>query len=308
MKSLFLLLAIAIAAPAATHYVTVAGLGGEKDYAQRFEAWARELEKAFREAGGDVTVHTLYGDDARKEGLEAAIEEVAAAATPSDSLAVTIIGHGSFDGHAYKVNLPGPDISGMELSALLDKVPAGRQLVANLTSASGGSVRDLQRPRRTVITATKSGTQKNAVTFARYWVSALQDPAADQDKNDVISALEAFEYANRKTQEFYRAQKRLATEHAVIEDTGTGDAVREPSPENGQGLNARQFALLRIGSTQLAAQDPAKRELLNKKEELESAIDKLKYEKAAMPTEEYRAQLTELLLELAKTQKAIDQE
>ena len=77
-------------------------------------------------------------------------------------------------------------------------------------------------------------------------------------------------------------------------------------PENGQGLKAAQFPLLRIGSTQLAAQDPAKRELLAKKEQLEQQIDKLKYEKAAMPLGEYRTQLIALLLELARTQEALE--
>ena len=100
--------------------------------------------------------------------------------------------------------------------------------------------------------------------FTRYWAGALQDAAADTDKNDVISALEAFQYATRKTQEFYTTQKRLATEHALLEDTGTGDGAREPSPLNGTGLEARQFALLRIGSVRLASQDPAKRGLLEK--------------------------------------------
>ena len=49
-----------------------------------------------------------------------------------------------------------------------------------------------------VITATKTGTEKNATVFARYWVEALRDPAADTDKNETISALEAFRYAERK--------------------------------------------------------------------------------------------------------------
>jgi len=39
---------------------------------------------------------------------------------------------------------------------------------------------------------------------------------------------------------------------------------------------------------------------------LEAKIDRLKYRKAAMPTEEYTQQLTTLLLELAKTQAEID--
>ncbi len=218
-----------------------------------------------------------------------------------------LIGHGSYDGDEYKMNLPGPDMTAEDLAALVDRIPARRQLVANMTSASGASLAALQKPHRTVITATKSGTERIAVVFARYFVSALQDEAADTDKNEVISALEAFDFANRKSQEFYESQKRLATEHAMLEDTGKGDGVRDPSAANGAGLEARNFALLRMGGMQLASQDPAKRALLEKKESLEEEIDKLKYEKAAMPAGDYRAQLTELLIELAKTQKALDE-
>jgi len=134
----------------------------------------------------------------------------------------------------------------------------------------------------------------------------LGDPAADSDKNDVVSALEAFRFADKKTVAFYEAQNRLATEHAVLEDTGKGDGVRAPSAENGEGLLAAQFPLLRIGTTATAAKDPAKLQLLAKKEELERQIDKLKYDKAAIPPEDYRRQLGALLLELAKTQEEID--
>ena len=55
-----------------------------------------------------------------------------------------------------------------------------------------------------------------------------------------------------------------------------------------------------------AARDPNKRPLIEKKEQLEQAIDKLKFEKAAMAVAEYKRQLTQLLLELAKTQEALD--
>ena len=179
-------------------------------------------------------------------------------------------------------------------------------MIVNTTSASGGSIGALQKPGRIVIAATKTGTEKNATVFARYWVEALRDASADVDKNDAISALEAFQYADRKTASFYESQKRLATEHAIIEDTGKKEAVRAPSTENGEGMLASNFVLVRIGATQKEANDPAKRALIDKKEELERKIDTLKYQKAAMPVEDYKKQLADALLELARVQQELD--
>jgi hypothetical protein len=155
-----------------------------------------------------------------------------------------------------------------------------------------------------VIAATKSGTEKNATVFVRYWVEALQDPAADTDKSDSISAMEAFTYATKKTSAFYDSQKRLATEHAVFDDAGHGEPVREAG--NGQGTLLSSFTLLRLGASQQAANDPAKRALLAQKEELEQKIDTLKYQKAAMDPADYKKQLTAALLELAKVQEGLD--
>ena len=82
--------------------------------------------------------------------------------------------------------------------------------------------------------------------------------------------------------------------------------MRAPSAENGEGLLAANFALLRLGAAQKAANDPAKRALLAKKEELERKIDTLKYQKAAMPEDDYKKQLTDALLELARVQQELD--
>jgi len=301
-----MLLAAAGAAPGAVHYVTVAGYGHEQDYEQRFSGWAKEIDKILRGSGGEARVTTLSGGDATRAKLTEALAEAARQAKPEDAFVLMLIGHGTFDGAEYKFNLRGPDIAGIELAALLDRIPAGRQLVVNMTSASGGSIPALQRPNRVVIAATKTGTEKNATVFARYWVEALRDPGADQDKNESVSALEAFVYADKKTAGFYETQKRIATEHAVIEDTGQGAGVRAAAVESGQGQAAARFPLLRIGSAQRAASDPAKRQLLERKEAVEQQIDKLKYEKAAMPTEVYRKQIAALLLELARLQQELD--
>lgn len=303
-KAFVLFLLLALSAPAATFYVTIAGLGGEPDYDQRFKMWADDIGSSLKSAGGDAHAITLLAPT--REQIRARMAEVARQAKPADSLVLMLIGHGTYDGTDYKFNIPGPDITGAELGSLLDAVPATRQLVVNMTSSSGGSIAFLRKPSRVVIAATRTGTEKNATIFARYWAEALRDPAADSDKNESVSALEAFHFAQRKTADAYESQKRLATEHAVLEDTGKGEGERAPSPENGEGKLAASFTVVRLGANAAAARDPAKRALLDKKEELEQAIDKLKYEKAALAADDYKKQLVQLLLELARTQEALD--
>lgn len=306
VKKLILLLAgfvFTLHAAAATYYVTVAGLGGEPDYEQRFTANAKDLDKVFRGVAGAHVV-TLTGAQATAAQMRTALANVAQQAVASDDFVLVLIGHGSFDGTEYKFNLVGPDLTAAEIATMCDHIPAKRQLVVDATSASGGAVTALERNGRIVITATKSGTEKNATVFARYFAEALQDASADVDKNESLTAAEAYTYASRKTAAFYDSQKRLATEHAMFNDTGHGDAVRDAG--NGQGQLMASFTLLRYGAAQKAASDPAKQALLAKKEELEQKIDVLKYNKAAMDPGDYKKQLTAALLELARVQGELD--
>jgi hypothetical protein len=302
---LFLGLLAGVSARASTYYVTVAGLGGEPDYEQRFTATANDLDKVFR-SGVGAHVYTLTGKQATRARLTETMGQVAREAKAEDDLVLTLIGHGSFDGTEYKFNLVGPDISGGELASLCDRVAAKRELVVNTTSASGGSVAALERPGRAVVAATKSGTEKNATVFARYWAEALQDPTADVDKSGSVSAMETFRYADRKTAAFYESQKRLATEHAIFEDTGRGEAVRAAQVQGREGALLSSLTVVRIGVAQAAMNDPAKRYLMEKKDDLEQKIDALKYQKAAMDPGEYKQDLTKLLVQLATLQGELD--
>jgi hypothetical protein len=299
-----LLLLSAFSAHATTFYVTIAGLGGEPDYDQRFKMWAEDIDASLKKAGGDSNIVTMQAPT--REQIRTRLTELSRQAKPTDAVVLMLIGHGSFDGTEYKFNIPGADITAAELSSLLDHIPATRQLVVNMTSSSGGSIEFLRKANRIVISATKTGSEKNATVFARYWAEALRDPAADADKNEAVSALEAFRYAQRKTTESFDTQKRLATEHSVLEDTGKGEGEKSPSPENGEGKLAGVFPLVRLGANAAVARDPAKRPLLDRKEAIEQAIDKLKYDKAAMATDAYKKQLTQLLLELARIQEALE--
>jgi len=250
-------------------------------------------------------VDTLSGKDATKANIEAKLKALATQTKADDSFVLVLIGHGTFDDLDYKFNIPGPDIAATELASLLDKIPA-KQVIVNATSASGGSLSTLQKPKRVVITATKAGSEKNATVFTRFFIEALRDPTADTDKNQSISVLEAFRYGEEKTAKYFEAQKRLATEHAIIEDVGKGEGVKAPSAENGEGLVAGRQVLLHLGSVASIVNDPEKQKLLKRKDELETQIDELKYRKAAVPQREYQQQMRQMLLDLAKVQDELD--
>lgn len=293
MRTAIGLLALLLVLPAraATYYVTVAGLGGEPDYVQRYTADAQALGKLFQQSDPAASVVTLTGAQSTRANLSDALARAAAASKPGDDFVLVLIGHGTWDGVDYKFNLVGPDITAAALARLLDRIPARRQLVILTTECSGAAVAALAGPNRGVIAATKTGTEKNATVFARYLVMALQDPTADLDKNETISALEAFEYAQRKVADFYSSQKRLATEHAIHSD---------------ERLLAA-FPLVRFGEAQRAYANPANRALLDQKEALERQIDALNYQKDALSDDDYKSQITALLLKLAALQKQIDQ-
>ena len=305
MRTLLLLAAAALSAQATSFYLTVAGLGGEPEYEQRFAGWASDFNKAVAGEAG-AKVETLTGKDATKANIQSKLSAIAGQAKSDDTLTVLFIGHGSYDDIDYKLNIPGQDISASELNDALNKI-AARQAVILTTAGSGGAISKLQKDKRIIISATKAGSERNATIFARFWVEAFRDAAADTDKNQTLTALEAYKYAKTKTKDYFDTQKRLATEHPLLEDTGKGDGEADPSTANGQGLLAGRFPVMHLGSATAVAVTPAKQALLKRKDDLETSIDELRYRKAAMDLPTYNKQMQGLLLELAKVQASLDQ-
>src|SRR5262249_31256049 len=122
-----LFLVTALSSQATTFYLTIAGLGGEPEYEQRFTGWAKDIDKLLKPAEPTAKVETLSGTSAVKTAIEAKLRDLARDAKPEDSVIIMLIGHGSFDESDYKFNIPGPDISATELGNLLDKIPSKHQ-------------------------------------------------------------------------------------------------------------------------------------------------------------------------------------
>ena len=279
---------LASGAAAEPYYLIVAGIGGDPHYEQRFTQQAEALaEAARRTTGNEEQVLVLSGDDATQESVRAAFARLAETVGSTDTLIVFLIGHGSFDGDDYKLNLKGPDLTGDALGELLSSVPASAQLVMNATSASGAVLEGWTTDGRTVITATRSGNERNATRFAEHWIAALSSDEADLDKNGLVSAQEAFDYASRKVADSYESEGVLATEHPQI-----------------AGEGAQRLTVARL--TARPSETPELARLSARMAEIEGDLEALRQRRDQMDSDAYLNELQALLLQLAAVQQEID--
>jgi hypothetical protein len=183
-------------------------------------------------------------------------------------------------------------------------LPAGKIVIINATSASGGSIEAFAGKNRVVVTATRSGGEGNETIFYGHFLEALQNAEADEDKDQKTSVWEAFKYANAAVERFFKEQGRLATEHAQISDNG-GDklgagAIKDPP------LLARSTSF-RVDRP-VTSSNPKVQALLNEKVALEQKIEALRLNRASAAEPEYERQMEALLIELALKNQQIREE
>ncbi len=235
------------------------------------------------------------------ENLSTVCRDLAGQVKREDMVFVFIDGHGSYNNQTYKLNLVGPDPTAELLAGMLYSVPARLFVVINATNSSGGSIPAFSQEGKIIITATKSGREGNLTHMGRFIADAFRDNASDSDKDGRVSIIEAYSYASYKVEEYYKNERNLQTEHAVLDDNGDGVAQGKPAPENGDGLLART-TFLDGGVVALLQDDgsPERFDLARQARDLEKQIEALKYSKNQLPPAEYQKKLEELLLELAK--------
>jgi hypothetical protein len=243
------------------------------------------MAEAARRTQGDTSrITVLSGESATRDALQAALTELSTKTVAADRLAIFLVGHGTYDGTDYKFNLTGPDISGAEFAVLLDAIPASNQLIVNATSGSGAVLETWAGDGRAVITATRSGRERNATRFAKHWAEALSAEEADVNRNGSLSAQEAYDYALRLTAESFEGA--LATEHSEI---------------RGDIASAFEVSRLRERGTTT----PAVTAQVERAEDLEEQIAALRLRREELG-DAYLPQLQALLVELAEVQEQID--
>lgn len=319
--TLFVWLVATPAAAQGTHVLVITGLGGDAEYTEQFHAWAVTLIDAavsrydvpaanvtYLGEKPDLAPEAIDGRSSR-ENVETAVDDIVKRAAPGDHVVILLFGHGSFTDVA-RINLPGRDLSADDFAGLLARLGGQQVTFVNTASASGPFIEKLSGDRRTVMTATRSGGERNAAVFGGHFVDAFaggQDEA-DQDKNRRVSMLEAFTYARLRVEQSYEAGGLLATEHALLDDNGDGEGTSEPDPLAGDGMFAR--SLFFTGGEGLRddvafPNDLVLAPLYEEQRALETRVEELRRLRDGADPDQYQQELERLLIELALKSREI---
>jgi hypothetical protein len=282
-----------------THLLVITGVPGDEEHAAQFQKWATGFIDAAKknDAVPDANITYLAGARASRDGIEKAFTDLAARARPNESVVVLLIGHGSFDGTQAAFNLLGKDLTVPEWVKLLGKLSAQRLAFVNTSSSSGAFLPAVAAPGRVVVTATKTGGERNETQFPEHFVGAFIDNAADRDRNGHVSIGEAFEYAKTKVVQAFQQKGLLLTEHATMDDGPGGDTRLAATIFLGTGRAEDSLAV--------DTSDPAMRALVDERNAIEQQIAGLKLKKTSMAEAQYDAEMETLLTNLALKTRAI---
>ena len=301
--------AVAFAQDGERYAVVIQGASGEEQYATLHRGWVDSLLQVLRERfkfdPARVSVLAEQAQDGEErstaENVRAVLARLAGEVQPADLVFIMLIGHGSGQGADAKFNLIGPDLTVTEWESLLKPIK-GRLAVVNTTSSSFAFLAGLSGPNRIVITATNSYAQRYHTVFPETFIQALTAEAADVDKNQRISLLEAFTYASRLVGLHYEQDGRMATERPMFDDTGDGKG-RDAATDGPDGTVA---GLTYLDVPEVAtSSDPAVQKLLTRQQELTAQIDQLRRRQPSMPPAEFDRQFEPLIIELSLVSRDI---
>jgi hypothetical protein len=287
-----ILLLLPVSLSADTYIAIVQGLAGEEYYQRVFTEQTEATEKAAQSIvkdTGDV-IKVFRENRTLKQDLLSWLDTIAVNISKQDRVLFFYNGHGSYSGQVYKFNLPGEDLTGEEIKTAFDKLNAELKLILNTGSSSGALLSVFADDDKTVvITATKSGGQRNATRFGQFIMAALTDDSADVDKNQQISAKEAFDYAQQQTNNFYQEEGLIATENSVI-----------------QGEHSNLLIVSSLADQSNINSNPQLAALYQERDEFDLAIQRLRIQRVGMSDKVYRNEFQSLMIELSLLQEKID--
>lgn len=303
--------------------VVIGGLGGESRYSSTFAQYLHDTRSALIDVCGfnplnvkvlserSVAEKDFVDTVSTAENIEAVFAELSGRIDNDDEFFLILFGHGSFNGTDAMLNIPRKDLTSVDYARLLSDTGAGTTVLINTASSSGPFISSSSAPGRVVITATRSEGQRNVTQFPEFFLQGMKDMTADLDRNGDLSLTEIFSYAVQMTDKFYEDQGSIATEHAILEDTGDAHGFRaQELEENGEGLFAATIFLKQKYSgliTDSATKtDSVFIRLVEEQRTIEAETAELKQKKPDMVEEEYYSRLESLMLRLAAVTDSLE--
>lgn len=206
-------------------------------------------------------------DVTTRESLTAAATAIRAESGADDALWVIVIGHAHYDGRNCWLNLSGNDMNQTEFGALFAGLQCREQVFFITTACSGYYLKPLAQAGRVVISATEPDLEVNETLFPHKLARAIGSPPAitdfDVDGDGEFTVCDLYLLAARETSLDYATGELLATEHALLDDSGDGrgtevqaDYLTEaqggrkragsgrPALSKGDGQRSRQIPLM----------------------------------------------------------------
>ncbi|HLQ76703.1 MAG TPA: hypothetical protein VK210_05080 [Terriglobia bacterium] len=303
LRILIAILLFPMLAHAESSALIISGAPGDDEHVKKYTAWTESTRLVLvGEMGFNPgRIMVLSGEKSTQAEIKDSFAKLKEQLKPADTLLLVLIGHGSFDGEEYKFNNVGPDLSGSDFNKLLATLNAGRIVVVNSTSSSGGATEAMAGKNRMIIAATKTGFEGNDTVFYEYFLNGLQKAAADENKDHKVSVWEAFKFAVDGVERFYKDAGRIATEHPQISDNGapmTGVVPQVPVLAGLTSLNVDR---------PVAVADAKLQVLLNEQKEIQQKIETLQINKASMLIEDFNKQIEDLILQLALKGQQIEE-
>ncbi|HET9065160.1 MAG TPA: hypothetical protein VFN22_05025 [Gemmatimonadales bacterium] len=296
-----------------SHLLVITGLGGEPSYSASFATSGAALVEAARRWSlpaehitwlvEDTSAHDgLSSGRSTRDGITAAFSQLTRSSQRGDTVLVVLVGHGSGEGIGSKLSVPGPDPTATDYAGWLDALAGRVVVVVVAASGSGDFLPVLSRPGRIVITATKSSTERNESLFGARWVQGLTSGEADANKDGRITVLESYQYATAAVARVYEADKRLMTEHAMLDDDGDGKGSAVPGADGStDGVLARRVG---FGGPD-ASTDPRVVALVASRSALEADVEALRRRRGEMSESAYLDALETLVVRIAEISKQI---
>jgi len=179
--------------------------------------------------------------------IEKKISALTGEIKPTDRFIFYYVGQANVVVETLRLNLPGKDITHKQLAEWINKIKASSVLVVLDCPGAGLAAKAMRGKGRIVVCGSKSD-QRYSTRFSQHFIGALIDIKSDSDGDNKVSLLEAFTFAAREIDDFYRKQHLLTTETPVLEDNGDGVPSQQPwryKDDNKDGLAASKFFFLR---------------------------------------------------------------